>query len=238
LGCYYNQHIYVYDVKNDELQGVKQSVLAHELLHAVWSRMTNSEHDKIGKLLEQVYANHREDLAEHMENYTPDSQLDELHSVIGTEIEPSTLPEALRQHYAQFFTSHAVVYGFFSQYHDKFATIQQRIDDLQAQIDAKQSQLDVETAKYNQAYDSWSHDVEIFNNRANSEGGFASRYDFDQQRAALVERRDALNKDYQKLSVLTDELNDLIKEYNQNLVRSTRLYDSIDSRASKPDNHL
>ena len=40
LGCYYARHIYVFDVDNAELNGIKEAVLAHELLHAVWSAAT------------------------------------------------------------------------------------------------------------------------------------------------------------------------------------------------------
>ena len=35
LGCYKNNHIYAYNVKNSDLDGIRQTTLAHELLHAV-----------------------------------------------------------------------------------------------------------------------------------------------------------------------------------------------------------
>ena len=41
LGCY-NQssgEIYVYDVTNPELDGVKEVTAAHEMLHAAWARL-------------------------------------------------------------------------------------------------------------------------------------------------------------------------------------------------------
>lgn len=234
LGCYYKQHIYVYDVTNTELSGIKQAVMAHELLHAAWSRLTSFERNQIAPYLREVYEENKDALAKHMAIYTEDSQLDELHSVIGTEINPVKYPIALRTHYAKYFSNHTVIYSFYSKYHDKFVAIEKRTEELEKQIDAKQKQLDADTASYNQAYDQLNADIEAFNQRANTEGGFASQHEFDTERNKLLQRRDNLSASYQGLTTLTNELNALIEEYNQNIVRSTRLYDSIDSRAKKP----
>ena len=234
LGCYYKQHIYVYDVTNTELAGIKQAVLAHELLHAAWSRLTSFERDQIAPYLKEVYEENKEALAKHMAIYTEDSQLDELHSVIGTEINPVKYPVALRTHYAKYFSNQNVVYGFYSKYHDKFVAIEKRTEELEKQIEVTQKQLDADTASYNQVYEQLNKDIEAFNKRANTEGGFASQHEFDTERSKLMQRRKELSAAYQELNTLTNELNALIEEYNQNIVRSTRLYDSIDSRAQKP----
>lgn len=234
LGCYYKQHIYVYNVTNEELTGIKQAVMAHELLHAAWSRLTQYERDQITPYLKELYAENQEALAKHMEIYTEDTQLDELHSVIGTEIDPTKYPIALRKHYAKYFSNHSTIYSYFSRYHEKFAAIQKHSDELEKQIDAKQKQLDADTVSYNQAYEQLNRDIADFNARANTEGGFASQYEFNTERQKLLLRQDELSASYRNLVSLTNEINDLINEYNQNLVRSTRLYDSIDSRAKNP----
>ena len=39
LGCYDSTNIYIYNSENSELAGLEESTAAHELLHAIWSRL-------------------------------------------------------------------------------------------------------------------------------------------------------------------------------------------------------
>ncbi len=45
LGCYNpsSRDIYIYNVTNSELDGVKEVTAAHEMLHAAWERLSESE---------------------------------------------------------------------------------------------------------------------------------------------------------------------------------------------------
>jgi hypothetical protein len=58
LGCYYDRKIYIFDVDSDELNGVHQSTLAHELLHAIWERHPD---DEIAKELGAVYQKYHDE---------------------------------------------------------------------------------------------------------------------------------------------------------------------------------
>ena len=45
LGCYASGKIYIYDVTNEQLDGIREVTVAHETLHAVYERMS----EKIGR---------------------------------------------------------------------------------------------------------------------------------------------------------------------------------------------
>ncbi len=71
LGCYVTQRIYIYDVKDAKLDGIREVTAAHEMLHAAYERMSSSEQTKVNALLEVEYEKLRndKDLAERMAFY-------------------------------------------------------------------------------------------------------------------------------------------------------------------------
>ena len=100
LGCYTSGNIYIYNINSEELDGIVESTAAHELLHAVWDRMSANNKSAIAALITEVYNDplYHEMLAEDLETYAESERIEELHSRIGTEI--SNLPAALEEHYA------------------------------------------------------------------------------------------------------------------------------------------
>lgn len=107
LGCYVpsERRIYLYDVTDDRLDGLEEVVATHELLHAVWDRMTQQERDALGPLLEAEAAELADDdsFAATMEFYAqsePGERLNELHSMLGTEV--AELSPALEAHYGRY----------------------------------------------------------------------------------------------------------------------------------------
>ena len=51
LGCYTTGSIFIFDVKNVELHGVQQVTAAHEMLHAVYVRLSPSEKNVLMRCL-------------------------------------------------------------------------------------------------------------------------------------------------------------------------------------------
>ena len=234
LGCYYVQRIYVYDVQNAELSGIKQAVTAHELLHAVWSRMSENQRQEIADDLQTVYRQNYEQLKSHMEIYSKDEQLDELHSVIGTEVSPTKYTSKLKNHYSEYFTDLQKVHGYYAKYSEKFLAIQKRNEELDRLIKSNQDKLESDTNAYLSRFDQLNNDIDAFNEK-NAQGGFTNPSEFYSERKTLLDRRDALQKEYDALIALTNQVNEYINEYNQNLVRSNQLYDSVNSRVKKPN---
>lgn len=232
LGCYYNWKIYVYDINNAELNGIKEAVLAHEVLHAVWQREHWWIKDELEPILRNVYWQNRADLAEHMETYSEEDLVDELHSVIGTQIDPQKLPQRLREHYRSIFRDHAQIVAYFNQYNDKFVQLKREMDEMTAAIDEMKSEIDKLTAKYEANSRKLSEDISTFNRRA-ADNYYVDKQKFDADRAALVSRQEALNREYEELSDLVDEANAKIDEYNQKAIRTSELYKSINSNVEK-----
>ena len=81
-------------------------VLAHEFLHAVYTRLSEQETDALNSILLQTYTENQELLKELLEAYDfkmgdDEELLDELHSFIGTHV--VQLPAQLTKHYARYF---------------------------------------------------------------------------------------------------------------------------------------
>lgn len=236
LGCYSARRVFVYDIDNVELIGIKQSVLAHELLHAVWDRLSFSKRQALEPALENAYLAHKDTLFKHMQNYEVDAYYDELHSVIGTQITSSDLPNSLRAHYDQIFRNQAQIVIYYEQYSAKFTALSARAATLATQIEHSRTQIDSQSAAYQAAATALDQDIINFNARANR-GAFDATT-FRSERAALLLRQSALEKQYQELNTLISETNQLIAEYNNNITRVNALYSSIDSKISAPASKL
>ena len=234
LGCYWNHNLYVYAVDNAELDGVKENTMAHELLHAVWDRY---KHPEIAAELEKVYAQNQEELGGHMEHYSEESRVDELHSIIGTQLPDDKLTDRLREHYAKFFKDRAKIVQYYLDYESKFKETERRLAELREQIDAGSTEINRLIANYESSTNQLNADINTFNKRARS-GYYTSSAQFSADREKLVARQNQLESDYDYIDQKIDETNALIEEYNQNVDHSTELYQSINSQITAPSQAL
>ena len=120
FGCYLpaERRIYLFDVTDDRLDGLEEVVATHELLHAVWDRMSQQERDAIGPLLEAEAAELADDetFAATIEFYgqsEPGQRLNELHSMLGTEV--AGLSPALEAHYARYIDDRSAIVALHEQ---------------------------------------------------------------------------------------------------------------------------
>ena len=60
LGCYTEGDIYVYNITDAQLGGIRELTTAHELLHAVWARMSEAEQVELTEPLTRVFENNQE----------------------------------------------------------------------------------------------------------------------------------------------------------------------------------
>lgn len=234
LGCYNANHIYVYNIKHKELPGIRQSTLAHELLHAVWARMSNRERDELKSSLDAVYQSNK-DIAEHLALYNNDSFYDELHSIAGTQTDQSQMSPVLAAHYAKYFEKQSKVYNFFADYNNRFKAIRTRLEELEKSIAEKQASYEDFMAKYEADNAKLSQDIADFNARSQStSNGFSSIEEFQQKRQELMNRKDEMAKRYAELLERIEELNKAIVEYNTNILRTNEYQKVMNSHASKP----
>lgn len=226
LGCFTDSHIFIYNVDSPELAGIEESTLAHELLHAVWARLSDQEKSKLTPALDEAYGNNKATLDAELVHYDSSLIHDELHSRLGTEFRD--LPDALESHYQKYFSDRAKIVSFFEAYNGEFKALKAAADSLLAEIDTLRSEIDTKTSAYYTAIDSLNASIADFNNRANS-GYFTSSAAFERERATLVAETNRLSGAYAEIDSLVARANTLIEEYNNNLARAEDLNNAINS---------
>ena len=234
LGCYNSNQIYVYNIKHKDLPGIRQSTLAHEILHAVWARMSARERDELKASLDAIY-NSNEDIAAHLKLYDEASFYDELHSIAGTQVDQSQMSPILAAHYAKYFEKQSKVYNFFADYNNRFKAIRTRLDELTTSIAKKQAEYNDFIAAYEADNAKLSRDIADFNERSRStSNGFSTIEEFQQKRDELLRRQEEMRQRYSRLLELLTELNAEINEYNANILRTNEYQEVMNSHASKP----
>lgn len=228
LGCYTMERIFVYDINGEDLEGIKQSTLAHELLHAAWDRMKSTERELLHDELRAVYDEHIIVLEPRLELYAAVDFYDELHSIIGTEF--AELSKTLETHYAKYFTDQDAIVDFYDNYNARFQELKEESDALYEQIEINQELIDAKTENYNDAVTELNAAIEDFNRRAQN-GYFTSVGAFNAERALLVAQQQTLDTLYLEISELIAATNSLIESYNTNIVNTQALLDLINSNA-------
>ena len=146
LGCYHSNEegIALYAVKDTRLEGVKEVTAAHEMLHAAYDRLSDSEKERINGLLNDYYENnlHDERIIKTINLYKqsePKDVVNEMHSVFGTEV--ANLPSALESYYKNYFFNRAAVVGFAQGYENEFTSRLNRIDAYDKELSALKHQI-------------------------------------------------------------------------------------------------
>lgn len=231
IGCYANGNIFIYDVTDQRLNGIKEVTAAHEMLHAVYERMSQDERDAVSKLLENEYAKLSADpaYAARMAFYArtqPGERANELHSIIGTEV--ANIGDQLQAHYAKYFHDRSAIVNLYSSYNETFHALDDRADELSAEIDALKEKIDNGKESYASTMDQLNADIETFRGRVES-GIISTQAQYNSERQALQARIDAVNND--RLTINSDiaTYRQLVEEYNGTITQTQSLYKSIDS---------
>ncbi len=231
LGCYSNNHIYVYNVTDKQLDGIREVTAAHETLHAIYDRMSDSEKRIIDSLIEVEYKKLQgdKDFSDIMAFYArtePGQRDNELHSIIGTEV--ANINPELEAHYNQFFKNRQSVVKLDVQYSSVFKGLKARADELEKQYNALSFSISVRTAQYNADAIILNNDITSFNQRA-SNGSFSSLSQFNSERYTLTSRAASLEATRQSINDDITKYKAILNEYNSIASESKKLYDVIDS---------
>lgn len=223
LGCYTGRYIYIYNVDNPKLDGIREVTAAHEMLHVAYDRLSKDEKQKLSILLEAEYNKLKAntDLAERMAFYErtePGERFNELHSIIATEV--MILAPELEKYYSKYFANRAAVVALYEKYVRVFEELRKRGDQLSAQLTQLGNTIEAETARYNTDVTKLNRDIEAFNARAAS-GGFQTNAQFQSTRAGLMRQADGLEE-------RRKEINNFIAQYN-------RLRDELASIATESE---
>lgn len=207
LGCYARNRIYLFDINNEKLAGIKEVTAAHEMLHAAYQRLSTQEKAHVDALIEQQSLGadkaRIDELMAEYDKTEPGERLNELHSILGTEVR-SLSPE-LEAYYKQYFVDRSRVVGLAEKYQAVFADLKNRQESLASEINALADTIDQRSAAYKRNLQVLDSDIESFNNRASS--GSMTRQEYDRERAALESRQSSLRNEY-------NAIQDLIAEYD------------------------
>jgi len=230
LGCYTtDDRIYIYDLTNEQLDGMEEVTAAHEMLHAAWYRLSDEEREELTVKLRSAYDKlDNSDLTTRMDYYErtePGEFANELHSILGTEV-PS-LGEELEAYYSKFF-DRATVLALHKQYSGVYLTLHSRADELYASMQALSTTIQAQSASYDTAVTQLSADINAFNARA-QRNDFTTQAQFNAERAALVRRSNALNEEREKINTNIDTYNVYYEEYQELAKQIEVLNDSLDS---------
>ncbi|RFA08033.1 hypothetical protein B7R54_01470 [Subtercola boreus] len=236
LGCYTGSSIHVFDVPDARLSGIRGVTAAHEMLHAVYARLSDSDRSDLDRLLEQQYDAHKGDpeLAARMLSYAetePGQRDNELHSIFGTEV--AALSPELETHYAKYFTDRTKVVALNASFEAVFSQIHEQESALAAQVTAAGDAIDRNSSQYSADSDTLSADVAEFNIRA-AAGDISSRAEFDRQREALEARQTDLANRYAGIQsdiAAYDALRDQLQALN---AQAEELGRSLDSTLQVP----
>ena len=230
LGCYVNNRIYIYDITDDRLEGIKEVTAVHEMLHVVYQRLSDEEKEALHRLLEKEAAKleNDKDFAERMDFYArtePGERYNELHSIIGTEV--AAIDSELEEHYSRYF-DRSTVLSLYKGYKQEFRRLEERAAQLVVTIEALASQINQAKANYVSSTNQLDRDIQDFNRRAES-GAFDSPSTFNTERQALLARADKLKDERTEINAMVNRYNGLIREHNNIITESNELYESIDS---------
>lgn len=236
LGCYNGRNIYIYNVKNPKLDGIREVTSAHEMLHAAYLRLSEKDRQKVDVLVEAEYAKLSDDkeFSERMAFYArtePGERDNELHSIIGTEV--AAVSSELENYYKQYFNDRSKVVALHSQYASVFASLQLRSDELSAQLTVLADAIEENSDVYNVRVNQLNRDIAAFNARA-SGGEFETQEQFDAERATLTAQVASLDELRASINADRAAYNDLREELLSIASESDALNRSIDSSSLAP----
>lgn len=219
LGCFVPRTgIYIFDVNDPRLAGVKEVTAAHELLHAAYERLSSSERQRVDQLTQQAYDNLKDDrVRATVAGYQKrDSSVvpNELHSIIGTEVRD--LSPELEEYYRRYFNDRKKVVAFAMEYEgaitelrDKAEAIRLELEGLKQEIEQQQDTLtsDREQLQRDRNNANTQAEVDAFNRRVN-----------------------AYNTNIRELNTMINQYNALVDEYQSVAVEAQEIYKALDSR--------
>lgn len=232
LGCFTNSDIYIKNITDPELSGILESTTAHELLHAVWSRLDESARKDLTVELDALYKEHQSTLASRLTNYESSRWHDELHSIFGTEF--ADLPPTLASHYAEIFADRARIVTYFDSYNSKFQDLRAESEALRVQIEQLKTQIAAGTKNYEDGSEELNIAIADFRRRAEN-GYFGNNISaFYREQAELQARADTLTALFDQINTQISEVNILIERYNENATTLNDLSSSISSPSTPP----
>ena len=235
LGCYKNQRIYIYNVNDERLNGLKEVTAAHEMLHAAYERLPESDKKAVNTLLEKEYRKNSDaEFSKRMDYYKrnqPGEEYNELHSIIGTEF--ADISPQLEDYYKRYFNNRSQVVALHSKYSDKFKELKQGSASLRKELENLSISINNASLKYNKDISNLNSEINAFNSRAKN-GDFSSQEDFLNERSYLIKSTRKLEQDRANINRYIGQYESKRIEYNKLVDESNSMYKAMDSKLAPP----
>ncbi len=235
LGCYVGgTGIYIYNVTDVRLDGIKQVTAAHETLHVAYERLSGKERARVDGLINAAFATvTSERIKNAIEDYRRNGAdiTNELHSILGTEVR--NLPAELEQYYARYFINRLKVVEYSEKYEQVFTERKQKVAQADQQLAALKQQIDAGETNLN------ALPKELQSERARLDGLLASK-DYAAYNAAVPgfnARVTAYNAQVGQVRRQIDQYNALVAQRNAIATEERELIKAIDSRPNTIQTH-
>jgi hypothetical protein len=233
LGCFVNNQIFIYNVTDSRIDGVRTATLAHEMLHAAYARLSNSERRSVDAMItEQMKTINDPHITEIMNIYhqtEPGQELNELHSILATSVEK--LNPDIETYYKKYFSDRSKVFAAFQKYSAVFDELASQQSTLVDSLAAQKTVIDSAISQYEIDAKTLADDIDTFNACANQTGCFSSQAEFDSDRANLVARQNNLQSNLDDINTKISSYNDDVAKLNALGGEAEKLSQSLDSRA-------
>ena len=230
MGCYKNQRIYIYNVNDERLNGLKEVTAAHEMLHAAYERLPESDKKAVNTLLEKEYRKNSDaEFSKRMDYYKrnqPGEEYNELHSIIGTEF--ADISPQLEDYYKRYFNNRSQVVALHSKYSDKFKELKRGSASLRKELENLSININNASLKYNKDISNLNSEINNFNSRAKN-GDFSSQEDFLNERRYLIKSTRKLEQDRANINRYIGQYESKRIEYNKLVDESNSMYKAMDS---------
>ncbi|HSE61853.1 MAG TPA: hypothetical protein VLA88_06195 [Candidatus Saccharimonadales bacterium] len=227
LGCYVRQSIYIFNVNDPRLPGVKEVTAAHEMLHAVYDRLDKPTKDRLNALLQAEFDKRKDDadLQEVVALYQktePGELLNEMHSILATEY--TGLSPELETYYKQYFTDRQKVVSYAQGYKQVFKDSKTRVENYQKQLDALKQQIDTNNAQLKNEYAAIQSESLRLDALRHSDPAT-----YNQQVSAYNARVTAYNNHIKTTQALVNQYNAIIPKIKSEVALQADLNNSLDS---------
>ena len=235
LGCYKAQRIYIYDVQDARLHGVREVTAAHEMLHAVYDRLGADDkkhvNDLVAAQLKTVTDDRILKLIDLYNQQEPGELYNEMHSILGTEY--ANLSPELETYYKQYFSDRKKVVNYAQEYEAIFAASKVHI----AQYDQKLGQLKAGVEANNTALEQKQRDLQTALAQLNQLRAANNIETYNQAVPAYNDSVHEFNDLVATNKSLINQYNDLVAQRNQEVTAQNGLYQSLDSRYQTMSQH-
>lgn len=232
LGCFSPtaNRIFIYKVESNELTGIEESVLAHELLHAIYQRMNNIDRTGVNHELQSYYNHHPELFGDYLASYSDEQYYTELHSVIGQRVKSSEMPRLLRDHYVKYFKNQDQIAEYYRQYRAVFDELKTNIEKLSTEVEATRAEINEKREAYQAHLDEYNQlSQEV---RKNIEKGvYKDNKSVQAQYNRISELYEQTEAERLKLNEDINAFNETVAELNAYIERNNALNRIINSHA-------